>query len=104
AHINIKNTSIESQITEILESLSKVIPIKIETKKVKITVPAMHTGKVYGIVNQYKESENWLSNGDLEVIVNVPAGAIMDFYDKLNSLTHGSALTEELKVESEEGE
>ncbi|MFQ5531472.1 MAG: ribosome assembly factor SBDS, partial [Candidatus Nanoarchaeia archaeon] len=50
AHVNIKNSNIESQITEILESLSKVIPIKIETKKVKITVTAMHTGKVYGIV------------------------------------------------------
>jgi hypothetical protein len=24
---------------------------------------------------------------------------IMDFYDKLNSMTHGSALTEELKDE-----
>ena len=35
----------------------KIIPIKLETKKVKITVPAMHTGKVYGIISQYKENE-----------------------------------------------
>jgi hypothetical protein len=32
--------------------------------------------------------------------VNVPAGAIIDFYDKLNGVTHGSALTEEI-VEKE---
>lgn len=99
AHINIKNTPIESQIPEILENLSKIIPIKIETKKVKITIPAIHTGQAYGIIGQYKESENWLDNGDLEVIANIPSGLIMDFYDKLNSITHGSAVTEELKIE-----
>jgi len=96
-HINIKNISIENQIKDIVEEISKIIPIKIETKKVKITIPAIHTGKVYGIINQYKEEENWLDDGSLQVIVNVPAGMIMDFYDKLNSATHGSALTEEIK-------
>ena len=36
-------------------------------------------------------------DGSLEVVVNIPAGITLDFYDKLNSVTHGSALTEELK-------
>lgn len=99
AHINIKNTSIENQIKDILVEICKIIPIKIETKKVKITVPAIHTGKVYGIVSQYKEHEKWLDDGSLETIVNVPAGIIMNFYDKLNSATHGSAITEEIKQE-----
>jgi ribosome maturation protein SDO1 len=97
AHVNIKNTPIENQIKDIIEVIEKIIPIKIETKKVKITTPAIHTGKVYGIINQYKEKENWLDDGSLEVVVNVPAGMIMDFYDKLNSATHGSALTEEVR-------
>jgi len=97
AHINIKNIPIENQITDIVEKINKIIPIKIETKKVKMTIPAIHTGKIYGLVNQYKEKENWLSNGDLEVIINVPSGIIIDFYDKLNSATHGSVLTEEIK-------
>ncbi|MAH03259.1 ribosome assembly factor SBDS [Candidatus Pacearchaeota archaeon] len=99
AHINIKNAPIESQISDILIEISKIIPIKIETKKVKITIPAVHTGQVYGIINQYKEEEKWLDNGDLEVIVSVPAGIIIDFYDKLNGVTHGSAITEEIKEE-----
>lgn len=94
--VNIKAAPIESQINEIIEQISKVIPIKIETKKVKITIPAIHTGKVYGIINQYKQEETWKDNGDLEVIVKVPAGIIIDFYDKLNNVTHGSALTEEI--------
>ncbi len=97
AHVNIKNKPIESQINEIVEELSKIIPIKIEKKKVKVTIPAANTGRAYGEIAQYKEKEEWLSNGDLEVIVNVPSGMIMDFYDKLNSVTHGSAITEEMK-------
>jgi ribosome maturation protein SDO1 len=97
AHVNIKDMPIDKQIPEIIESISKIIPIKIDTKKVKITIPAIHTGKAYGIVSQYKKDEKWLENGDLEIVVEVPAGIIMDFYDKLNSVTHGSALSEEIK-------
>lgn len=97
ARITIKNSPIESQINDIVNELKKIIPIRIATKKIKIKIPAIHTGKVYGIINPYKESEEWLSNGDLDVIVNVPAGIVIDFYDKLNSATHGSALTEEIK-------
>ncbi len=99
AGVNIKDIPIDKQINEIITSLSKVLPIKIETKKIKIVVPAIHTGKVYGIITQYKEQEKWLDNGDLEVIVSVPAGIVMDFYDKLNGVTHGAALTEEIKNE-----
>ncbi|HNZ51746.1 ribosome assembly factor SBDS [Candidatus Pacearchaeota archaeon] len=97
ANVNIKNTSIENQINEILEKISLLIPIKIETKKVKIKIPALHTGKAYGVVATYKTSENWLNDGSLEVIVEVPSGMIMDFYDKLNSVTRGSAITNEIK-------
>ena len=99
AHVNVKNSPIETQIKEIIEAISKVIPIKLETKKVKITIPAIHTGKAYGVITQYKEEEKWLDNGDLQVIVAVPSGIIIDFYDKLNSVTHGAALTEEIKEE-----
>jgi len=60
-------------------------------------VPAIHTGKVYGVISQYKDQEKWLDDGSLEVVVEVPSGIIMDFYDKLNSVTHGSAITEDIK-------
>jgi len=97
AHVNIKNVPVENQVKEILESISKIIPIRIEMKKIKITVPAIHTGKVYNLISQYKEEENWMNDGSLEVIISIPSGMIMDFYDKLNSATHGSALTQEIK-------
>jgi ribosome maturation protein SDO1 len=97
--VNIENKPIESQLGKILEAIRKILPIKIETKKIKLTVPAIHTGKVYGVLKDYKEKEDWLGNGDLVCIVNIPAGMQMDFYDKINSLTHGTVLSEEIKNE-----
>ena len=84
---------------DILEKLSQIIPIKIETKKVKLTIPANYSGQVYGMINEYKEEEKWLDDGSSVVIVNIPSGIIMNFYDKLNSITHGSVLTEDVKEE-----
>ncbi len=100
AGISIDNKSIEQQIPKIIEKIKEVLPIKIQNKKLKLKIPSEHTGRAYGIVNEYKESENWLGNGDLEVVVNIPIGLQEDFYDKLNSVTHGSVLSEEIKNDS----
>jgi len=100
AHVNIKNTPIEDQINEIIEKISSILPIKIDTRRVKITIPAIYTGKAYGILSPYKEDETWLNNGDLMITVVIPSGTqLFSFYDKLNSITHGSAITEEIKDE-----
>lgn len=96
-HINIKNVPIDKQINEIIQAISSILPVRISLKKIKITIPAAQTGKAYGIIADYKQDEKWLGDGSLEVVVSVPAGIIMDFYDKLNAVTHGSALTQEIK-------
>lgn len=97
ANVHVKNEPIDKQVGNILEQIQKIIPIKIEVKKVRITIPAEFTGKAYGVVSDFKQDEEWLSNGDLRITVGVPAGLIFDFYDKLNGVTHGAALTEEIK-------
>lgn len=100
ARINIKNKPIETQIDEILEQLLKTLPIKIERKKIRLIIPAIHTGKAYGIVKEFIKEETWKSNGDLDVIAEMPAAMVFDFYDKINSATHGSVLSEEIKTNS----
>jgi ribosome maturation protein SDO1 len=97
AKINVKNKPIENQIGEIVEHLQKIIPLRIDMKKIRITIPAQYTGKAYGVVSEFREGEEWLSNGDLIITIKIPAGIVMDFYDKLNKVTHGSSLAEELK-------
>ncbi len=97
AGINIENKPIEQQISRIVSKLKEIIPLKMETKKLKILVPAVHTGKVFGLLQEYKEKEEWLGNGDLSCIINIPSGIEMEFYDKLNAVTHGSAVVQEVK-------
>ncbi len=98
-HFNFDNRSAEKQMSDLIHKLKEIIPIKIETKKIKIIIPAQYTGNIYGQIQEYKESEDWLSNGNLVVVMNIPAGLLIDFYDKINSLTHGAIQSEELDKE-----
>jgi ribosome maturation protein SDO1 len=100
--VNITNLPVEQQISEITEALKTILPLKIETKKLAITIPVIYTGKIYGLVNQYKEKEDWLADGSLKVIINIPVGLQMEFYDKLNAVTHGAVLSEEIKQPSQD--
>ena len=98
-HYNFDSRPAEQQMQPLIHKLKTIIPIKIETKRIKLTIPAQYTGQVYGLLQENKESEEWLSNGNLQVIMNFPAGLLMDFYDKINSITHGAVQSEELQQE-----
>ena len=96
AHVVIDNRPADQQVLSIVEKIKTIIPIKLETKRIKIIIPAQYTGQIYGLLKDYKESEEWLANGSLSSILNVPAGMIIDFYDKLNNISHGTIQSEEL--------
>lgn len=98
-HYNFDNRPAEQQMIDLLSKLKEIIPIKVETKRVKLTIPAQYTGKVYGLLKDYKEREEWMPNGKLVVVMNIPSGMQIDFYEKLNGLTHGSIVSEELSEE-----
>lgn len=95
-HFSFDNRPAEQQMPELVEKLKAAIPIRLETKRVKLTIPAQYTGQVYGLLKDYKESEEWLANGSLQSILNIPSGMQIDFYDKLNNITHGAVQSEEL--------
>jgi len=95
-HYSFTNEPAEKQMSEVMEKLKEIIPIKIETKRIRLVIPARFTGQVYGLLKDYKESEEWLSNGSLEAVINIPAGMQLDFYDKLNHITHGAVQSVEL--------
>ena len=98
-HYTFDNRSPEKQMQEVITKIKTIIPIRIEVKRIKLIIPAASTGHVYGILQEYKESEEWLSNGNLQAILNIPAGLLMDFYERINHLTHGSVQSEELDKE-----
>jgi ribosome maturation protein SDO1 len=97
AHVNIDSRAPEKQLADIISKLQKIIPIKVETKRIKLNIPARYTGQIYGILKDFKESEEWLANGNLQAILNIPAGMQLDFYDKLNAIAHGAIQSEEIK-------
>lgn len=97
AGINIENKPVSEQISKIVEKLKAVLPLKLETKRISVKVPAVYTGKLYGMLRQYAEKEEWENDGSLTCIINIPAGLQLEFYDKLNAVTHGAAITEEVK-------
>lgn len=96
AHYAFDNRTPEQQLPDLIAKLQAIIPIRVETKRIKLVIPAQYTGQVYGLLKDYKESEDWLANGNLQVILNIPAGMQLDFYDKLNSITHGAVQSQEL--------
>jgi ribosome maturation protein SDO1 len=89
--------SAEEQLNDVLKEMQKVLPIKIETTRVAVKIPAIYTGRAYTLIKGYTESEEWQPNGDLICVLELPAGFQIEFFNKLNSLTHGSAETRDLK-------
>ena len=57
AHVVIESRPAESQVSSIVEKLKTVIPIKLETKRIRLTIPAQYTGTVYGMLKHYKQKQ-----------------------------------------------
>jgi len=85
-----ENRAAEDQIDDIVSKLKAIIPIRFETRKVQVVIPAKFAGQSYPIIKNYgKYREEWLSNGNLKVDIELPAGIVDEFFSKLNNLCHG---------------
>ena len=88
---------VEEQIDAVLEAIQKIIPIRFEKIKLQIKVPSAYTGKCYGVIKNIGKikNEQWLSDGSLLCIIEIPAGLKVDVFDKLNKLTNGEVVINE---------
>lgn len=86
----------DAQARQILKLIQKILPIRIETKRIKLKIPAVHTARVYGIVKEFLLKEEWLADGSFSCVVDIPSSSLMGFFDRLNSITHGEAITKEI--------
>jgi len=86
--------TIEEQFDGIISKLRPIIPLKIEQKKLMINIPPQHTGKAYNVVKSNSKilKENWNNDGSWSVEVELPAGFVPEFMDKVNAATHGEAV------------
>ncbi|MBU4492825.1 MAG: ribosome assembly factor SBDS [Nanoarchaeota archaeon] len=90
----------EKQIDEILKKLRVILPIKFEIDEIEIKIPASYAAKMYSVVKSFSRitKDEWLNDGSWKCIVEIPAGLKQDFFDKLNSMTHGEIETKILKT------
>ncbi|MBC7218582.1 MAG: ribosome assembly factor SBDS [Hadesarchaea archaeon] len=90
--------SAEEQIPKIVKALTPILPLKFETRRIAIKIPASYVGKVQRTVRDFGtvKQEQWLNDGSWAVVVEIPAGVQGEFFDKLNDLTRGEVETKVL--------
>ena len=97
AKVGINETkTAEEQVNNIVIKLRPILPIRFEVREIAIKIPAQYTGKAYGVLKGFGKilKEDWLNDGTLAVVIEIPAGAQDDLFDQLNGLTHGDIETE----------
>lgn len=92
-----ENQAVERQMQDIIRKLQPILPMKFEKKEIAIKMAPQYAAKCHQPIRQYGTvlQEEWLSSGNLAVVVEIPAGVQEEFFDKLNSLTKGDI---EIKV------
>ncbi len=90
----------ESQVEDVVKQLRHLLPIKFVMKEIAVKIPAQYATKSYGLVKGYGRivREDWLTDGSWAVVIEMPGGIELEFYDKLNSFTHGNNETKILNV------
>lgn len=87
----------EDQAKVIVDALRKFLPLKTETVRLTVTVPAQFSAQSYNVLKGGADikSEQWLTDGSLLVVVEMSANAKGTFLDRLGSATKGSAQVKE---------
>lgn len=87
----------EDQVDDIVKQIRPIIPIKFEIKELEVRIPAEYAAKSYSIVKSSSKiiKDDWQPDGSWLAVVEIPGGLEDEFYDKINSFTHGN---NEIKV------
>lgn len=85
----------EDQIQDIVKQLQVVLPIKFEVREIAVKIGAQFAAKSYATLKNYGKitRDEWLNDGSLSAVIELPAGMQQDFFDALNKLTHGNCET-----------
>jgi ribosome maturation protein SDO1 len=96
-HID-ENRAAEEQIPAVLKELKKIIPISFEKQQIAVKAPPQHSGRVSAFLHKHElRKEQWLNDGSLVAVVEMPAGLRNEFITELNHLTHGDVETKILE-------
>lgn len=88
------------QVQTVLKQLQPILPIRFETKEIKVTIPKEYASKLQKLLKTYGDvvQNNWLPDGSYHGIILLPGGLEEEFYRTLNSHTRGTVRTEVLSI------
>ena len=88
--------NVDEQVKDIVEKLRLIIPLKSENLDLEIIIPAQYAAKSYSVLKSTGtlKKEDWLTNGSLKAILEIPAAARPNVIDRLGSITKGTATVE----------
>ncbi len=83
--------SAEDQMQEVISQLRSLLPLKIETREIEILIPGQYAGSSYGILKRLGKmlKDDWLDNGSLKVVLEIPAGIQEELENEVSKLTKG---------------
>ena len=86
---------VEEQVQAAFKLLRPLLPIAFDRVRVAIKIPAEHAGAAYGHIRNLGDlrKEEWQNDGSWVGVLEMPAGAQLEVYDRLNGLTQGSVET-----------
>lgn len=90
--------SAEEQIPAVVKAIQSVLPLKFEMRRIALKIPPQYAGKSLHAIKGMAEvkKEEWLTDGSLLLLVEIPAGFQPEFFDKVNDLTKGEVQTKVL--------
>ena len=85
--------SAEEQVQEILKEIQRIIPIKIATARIALSISSAYAQKVKGLVAKMARivNERYRSDGSWEAVLELPAGLQDVLIARVNDVTHGDA-------------
>ncbi len=83
----------KNQALEIINQLKPIMPIRLESVKLALKIPPNYTGPLYGFILSAGNliQEEWLSDGSLAMVTQIPSGTQADFLEQVTSRTKGKA-------------
>ena len=87
-----ESMSAERQVEDVIKKLQPIMPIRFETRRLQVVVPAKQASRSYGMIKSFGNlvKDSWHSDGTLFAVIEIPAGLQQELEEKLNKLTHGN--------------
>ncbi|MEW6528404.1 MAG: ribosome assembly factor SBDS [Candidatus Micrarchaeota archaeon] len=79
------------QLPDIIKEIRAIIPLKFEKLKIAVKIPVEYARRSYGTLKSWGIlKEQWMGDGSLIVVIEIPAGIQGEFYSKINKMTAGN--------------